>query len=311
MPHGLHNFGATCYINTTLQLFNAIKPFREAIMKMKSPSALPFVLGLQEVFKGINSRTGVANDRLRELLTRKILPSITIGGRGFRQESHKDEKDSFFNLTDHEDIHEFMEGCFYMLDGIEDIKQVTKSFHCECTNIIREKANPANILNSESVSDLFLRLQINSNGFMQALQDWGVVGELTGANQYEKSDGLKFDAIKYERIVNPPSVFLVQLSRFSYDLSSGASVKIDDPMTIPPRFKLPSEIMERPKSVESKLIGGAIHRGTTKGGHYIAYIATEDGFLEFNDETVSHRSTQEGLKALREGAYIIAYGRQD
>ena len=74
-PNGLANVGLTCFFNSSIQLFNAVKPFRESIMK--SPSTDPLILGLQEIFRGINSAEGIQRNRLEELLKNTIFPPLS------------------------------------------------------------------------------------------------------------------------------------------------------------------------------------------------------------------------------------------
>jgi ubiquitin C-terminal hydrolase len=65
------------------------------------------------------------------------------------------------------------------------------------------------------------------------------------------------------------------------------------------------------KSVKYQLIGGVVHFGSTEGGHYIAYIRTKGGFLEFNDSFVQKLTDEQALEKLKGGAYVLAYRRMD
>jgi hypothetical protein len=70
LPKGLANFGATCYANSTMQLFNAIPEFKEAILK--SSSCYPLILGLQQRLKGLSLSGEISEDRLGKFIEENI-----------------------------------------------------------------------------------------------------------------------------------------------------------------------------------------------------------------------------------------------
>jgi ubiquitin C-terminal hydrolase len=310
LPSGLHNFGATCYANSAMQLLNAIRPFRRTIMN--STSKHPLVLGFQELFNGINSSDWTSREeskgKLEKLWNGKILPNVIS-----LQSS---------SLRIQEDVAPFMLGCFDALDGDGKGRkgaeeQATKCFQHEKFTKIQEKAN-RNVHRTALELEFFFPLPLAtqpekkeiSGEFMSAFRDFGAEEKLTGSRQWENPSGEKVDAIAYRRIKDPPPVLLVQLMRFSSNHGDELQ-KNCRPMSIPLEFNFPQEIMEHPKPVKYKLIGGLYHSGTLHSGHYIAYITTKDGFLEFNDDQVRQLSTSEGLNALRVGAYVVAYERQN
>jgi hypothetical protein len=303
LPNGLCNVGNTCYLNSALQLLNAIKPFRETIMY--SSSTHPVVVTLQEIFKGLDSPGGIPYDQLREKVE-KIL---------------KNEHLEHFILGEQHDALAFIGALFGILDwwqgcpGAEE--EATKCFQFKCDTIIREKAN---LYHSRHRREQDWRWMVAikkqpegreiPDEFMQALRDWGADEELTGENQWEFAAGKKVDATLHRRIDTMPQVFFMPIMRYYGDPATGRQVKNNRPMAIPFEFELPEEIILNDDPVKYKLIGGIIHLGTTIGsGHYIAYIATKDGFIKFNDASVSRLSTQEGLNELK-SAYAVAYERQ-
>jgi ubiquitin C-terminal hydrolase len=122
-------------------------------------------------------------------------------------------------------------------------------------------------------------------GFKEAFQDWG------------KQNSLSKGSIEYGRIENPPEVLLVQLDRFS----NGS--RDDRLMDLSQNLELPLEMMvDFSVPRKYKLIGGIRHKGATaNSGHYIAYIKTPDGFLEFNDSVVQPMIDKNALAELKAG----------
>jgi hypothetical protein len=129
LSKGLENLGNTCYANGAIQLFNAVKPFRKSITE--SPSTNPLILGLREIFRGINSAEGIQRNRLEELLNDKIFPPLN---------ARKGE--GRFTKTGQGDASELIEVCFTILE--ENKEQATQCFKFEGRSILQDKNDPTN-----------------------------------------------------------------------------------------------------------------------------------------------------------------------
>jgi ubiquitin C-terminal hydrolase len=297
LPWGLWNVGATCFANSAIQLLYAISKFKEAIMNSLSKHFL--ILVLQEMFGSLDSSGGMSSNRLEELwhIIFPLLNAIS---------------DEVFSLGKQSDTGEFIQGCFDILNGGEARNgadsQVTKCFRFEICNITQAKSDSSNH-RKEIMPELMLRVELKSE-LIHALRSFGVREELTRDNQWAGNDGIKVDTVRYSRIKNPPQVLLVHIKRFERPADS-PWVKNNQPMTIPITFDLPQEIMAKPSRIKYELIGGIVHSGTCKGGHYIAYIKTSNGFFEFNDSFVRRLSDTEASAILKSGAYILAYRRSN
>jgi hypothetical protein len=138
------------------------------------------------------------------------------------------------------------------------------------------------------------------NEFMQALRNWGK----------EPQRHYQTGSIGYHRIKNPPPVLWMHVNRSDCLRDKDGNLIRDKdgtliygtvhrPVDIPLEFELPQEIMMDPKPIKYKLIGGINYRGAPHSGHYIAYIATKNGFIECNDDFVTRMGTQEGLDTLK------------
>jgi hypothetical protein len=83
----LPDFGATCFLNTAIQLFNAIPEFKEDIKK--KINSHPYVSWLRERFKIVDSPTAISKDHLRELLEKRIFPSRKLSRDSFTRKDRR------------------------------------------------------------------------------------------------------------------------------------------------------------------------------------------------------------------------------
>jgi ubiquitin C-terminal hydrolase len=198
-------------------------------------------------------------------------------------------------------------------------EKVVKCFQFKWRSITQSQKNPDDkreyySCNPETMLDLpisqdHLGREI-SGKFMKALRDFQQRQELTGSCQWKNPRKEMVDAIYYRQIVAPPPVLLVKIMRLGFS-PSGCLVKIDRPMAIPLEFEMPEEMVASSDPRKYRLIGGVVHLGNAHGGHYIAYIKTSDGFFRFNDAQVQRLSDGEALEALKRGAYVLAYRREN
>jgi uncharacterized UBP type Zn finger protein len=273
-----------------MQLLNAIRPFKVAIMN--SSSTAPFVKGLQEILGGLDSPNGISATRLEELLRNNI---FSLTG---------------FTLDRQSDAAEFIVKLFNRLDS-DSVNaggdpQATQCFLFEIHETVQAISNPNLFRNLAAVRGNSLTIPLQRN-FVDSLRSLGKA-ELTGDNQVSIGGSL-VDAIVYHRIKNPPPFLLVMLNRFG--CHNGSVSKDNAPMPIPMRFDFPEEIMLHPKAVSCELVGGIVHCGTAERGHYVAYIRISGRFLRFSDTWVEIVTDVEVLESLEKGAYVVAYERSN
>jgi ubiquitin carboxyl-terminal hydrolase 22/27/51 len=290
-----------------MQLLNAITEFRESIIE--SSSTNPFLLGFKGIFKGLNSTAGVQRGHLEKLWTDIFFPMNEIRGVS-----------DYFATTKQCDAFEFIQLCLHILKQDKEHRgQAIRCFQFSLRSTIQAKDDPTNRKDSyyrepQEILDLPisktpLGKEIDGE-FMQALQAFEGKEELTGDRRLTGTKGEKVDTIYYKQIVTPPQVFLMRIMRLNYN-EEGKLIKIDRPMAIPQEFTLSSEMMVDSKPVKYKLTGGVTHSGTVNSGHYMAYISGSNDFLEFNDSRVRQIGKKDALKALKVGAYVVAYRRED
>ncbi|MDR2812435.1 MAG: ubiquitin carboxyl-terminal hydrolase [Puniceicoccales bacterium] len=310
---GLINFGSTCYANSAIQTLNAIPEFRETIMN--SSSRHPFILGFQEILRGINSSTGIERDQLRRSWN-GILSTINA-----RKDGNK------FVLADrHMDALEFLFACVDVLEGgyrysaIE--AKAVEGFRFGVRTFMQEKSDPANPSTiDESYLTLNLYIKPEPKGreipgeFMQALQDFGRKNEMVRDNQWIGRSGKMVDAINYSRIIGRPEILFVTIKRFDVvenEHQKAIVVKNKRPMDILSEFTLPPEIMLNPELTEYMVIAFIVHLGTLDSGHYMAYVRNSDGsFTQFDDSKVNFVAVEIAREALKADGYFMVCRRKD
>jgi hypothetical protein len=289
-----------------MQLFNAILEFKEAIKN--SSSEHPLMAAFKEILEALGSSGGISKDRMANSL-RKVFTVLN------------DEINGGFYLGDQNDAFLWIQYCFQLLGGADCSKAIddktVKCFMFKWNLVVEEKSNPVHkeVLYYDGtvapIDKLMLSLPIEPNkkdpgGFMKALESFKNTRE--GKTQMDGSKE-KVDVITHRQIENPPPVLLMRIMRLTNSLSG--LVKISSPMDIPLKFEMPKDMITTSNPVNYELIGGIVHSGTARGGHYIAYIRTKGGFLEFSDSFVRKLTDEQALEILKGGAYVLAYRRID
>jgi ubiquitin C-terminal hydrolase len=116
-----------------------------------------------------------------------------------------------------------------------------------------------------------------------------------------------------DKIITFPKTMMVQVARFTYDAASGATRKKDD------KFCFTQELTLQPSPSASAFYGlTAIiaHRQSGSIGHYVEYNLIDGKWYKFNDNSVT-KVTNAELRSLEGGvprgmnAYVLFYERRD
>merc|ERR550534_975309 len=332
---GIWNQGATCYLNSLLQVLFMCPEFRAVLMAWEYN---PEVHGTEEFCIPYQL----------QLLFARLMSSEQ------KAASTKDLTHSFHwdnQVFQQHDIQELMLVLFEALTKIfakskdGDPEFFEKMFRGQCSSYIAGETFPLR-KRLEKFTDLSIPIN-DKNSLEEGLKGYiepeFLQGQYTCDITKRKVDILK--GLAFEKL---PPIMFIQIGRFSFDFQRMARIKLQhevkfpdsldmspflaqnpDNEYVPELMKLAQEkgvqipedsFKSDPDFVESKydLFGAVIHSGSAHGGHYYAHIkdiATGNWFV-FNDASVTPISDERrklafgGEKSVGT-AYCLLYRRKD
>ncbi|KAJ1970583.1 ubiquitin-specific protease ubp15, partial [Dimargaris xerosporica] len=295
---GLHNQGATCYMNSLLQSLYCTNYFRKATYQIPTDKDDPtksVALALQRVFYNLQ------------------FSSSTVETTELTRSFGWDSLDSFMQ----HDVQEFNR---VLQDNLEEKMKGTaaegaisklfvgrmKSF-IKCVNVDFESSR------IENYYDIQLNVK-GCNTLRDSFKDYCAEEMLEGDNKYmAEGHGLQ-DAKKGVIFEDFPPVLHLQLKRFEYDMLRDTMVKINDRHEFPSRIDLEeflSPEADRSKSWSYTLHGVLVHSGDLSGGHYFALLkpGKDDKWLKFDDDQVIPVTEREVFEENFGGEALGRHGR--
>ncbi len=322
---GLKNQGATCYMNSLLQVLYFTNSLRRSVYKMPTEaddSAKSVGLALQRVFHDLQFLD-------KSVGTKKLTKSF-----GW------ETLDSFMQ----HDVQEFLR---VLLDKLE-IKMkgtcvegtIPKLFEGKMVSYIRCKNVDYTSSRVESFYDIQLPLK-GKKDIYESFADYVTTENLDGENKYDAGPehGLQ-DAEKGILFTSFPPVLHLHLMRFQYDPVTDSSVKFNDRFCFPYELDLSDFLKTKEgnarvaesaaKNMETDAAAGAaaaeaaddeamdvdgnddddptkstkyllhavlVHSGDNHGGHYVVFINPKgDGrWCKFDDDVVSRCAEKEAI----------------
>ena len=307
---GLINSGATCFLNSILQVYFYNSEFRRIVF------AAPFregsiLHGIQDLFFRL------ASGGTKPVSTRHLTSCFGwTGGDLLRQQ----------------DAHELNR---ILIDRVESELENTCpslaiSLRSLLTGVIapytRTIDSPLNAHESaardEQFYDISLPIPTGGSDLESALSDYCAEQELEGGwkptstcKRMRAARGVRFRAF--------PPLFFIHFGRFAFDGATGRRVKVHGPMTYPETLNLkPLLSAEENKTSASenkisagtyKLVGVVLHVGGATSGHYTSHVRVSKRWVKFDDSKVSFSAPKEVLKGSfgggrrRASAYMLIY----
>ncbi|XP_071522080.1 ubiquitin carboxyl-terminal hydrolase 7 isoform X1 [Panulirus ornatus] len=279
---GLKNQGATCYMNSLLQVLYFTSQLRMAVYKMPTESddsTKSVALALQRVFHELQTCD-------RPVGTKKLTKSF-----GW------ETLDSFMQ----HDAQEFLR---VLLDKLETKMKGTcvegvipRLFEGKTVSYFKCK----HVDYTSSRTETFYDIQLNIKGkkdIYESFKDYISVETLEGDNKYDAGEHGLQEAEKGVIFQSFPPVLHLHLMRFQYDPITDSNVKINDRYEFPEKLNM-DHFLQKADSTPATYVLHAVlvHSGDNHGGHYVVFINPKgDGkWCKFDDDVVSKCSRIEAI----------------
>ncbi|XP_071316022.1 ubiquitin carboxyl-terminal hydrolase 12-like isoform X2 [Trachinotus anak] len=254
--HGLYNQGATCYLNSVLQVLFMTKDFREAVERN------PCEKGDDYIDHQLKTLFHVLKDKTAE--TRNITRKLGIH-RVYEQRDAAEHFDQILSLTSPE--------ASKIFSGL-----LTHQSKCSGCHILTETDGPFWHLPLALVDSCSKRYSV-----VDGIKEFFKVSFITGENQLfcDHCDA-KADATVRCVVKHHPEVLMLLLKRFEFNYRYMTYVKNNCVVDVPYTLQIP-------ENQTYELYAVVDHCGALRGGHYTATVKSQDDerWYNFNDTRVT------------------------
>ncbi|XP_026187618.1 ubiquitin carboxyl-terminal hydrolase 13-like isoform X2 [Mastacembelus armatus] len=272
--NGLVNQGATCYLNSVVQVLYMTKGFREAVERHTCENPQCVECDLKPLFKDLKTKTACPST-----ITEKL--GIT---RVYEQQDAAEYFENMLNLTS---------------PGTAQV------FHGELTHKITCSHGHTEKSSDEQFWHLPLALMDSSSNQYNVENG---IEELFRASDFRGEDQMycegcddKADATATCEVKQHPDALMLLLKRFHFDYNHMTYVKNNQAVCVPCTLEIP-------QNQKYDLYAVVDHFGGLRGGHYTATIKSQDDdenrWYNFNDKTVTVKYTTDaadtGTETIRE-----------
>lgn len=253
---GLRNLGATCYINSALQLL-----FNTSLNSFLSSNSLNdnWAIELQILFALMKFGKASTYDPINFIKSYKMMGNE-------------------IKLTEQQDSLEFLSS---IIDQLPD--ELVSPFKGVLINHFDGIDSPYKSSNEEIFTNLSLTVDNDSNSLESSLESFihSVI-----LNNYNTGDKV-IRVEKKTAIQKPPQILLIQLCRFQYDSQSNSYQKINSSFSFPLSFDI-SKYCEIETNSNYHLSGLILHSGSLNTGHffYVGYDRFLGQWIDYNDSIV-------------------------
>ena len=306
---GLKNLGCTCYMNSLMQTFYSIVPFRESFLRFKIEQKTKNCLyEVQHLFF-----------ELKFCKERFYTPLSFV-------ENYDNEK---INTHVQMDIDEFFSN---LLDKLEtrlkntDNENLIKYFFQGHINDVLTFQEGCTHHRTNTSTFYSVQMQIRNKKSLYESLDTLIEGELMNEDNCIlcPTCNKKMPAIKSQNFKTLPRMLIFVLKRFEFDFNTMSRIKLNDYYEFPIDLdmnKYTGEYLNNKGSDinnKYKLKSIVIHQGHCEGGHYYAFIrdnSTQE-WHQFNDTSVTEFDTNNIPKEAFGGntnksAYLLFYEKED
>ncbi|RVE60455.1 hypothetical protein OJAV_G00181180 [Oryzias javanicus] len=278
--HGLVNHGATCYLNSVLQVLFMTEDFREAV---NSSSKSGFIdPHLKDLFKRILTQTSDASRIIQALGIEKV----------YEQQDAAEYLQKILRMTSPEAAQIFH-------------GEMTERTSCQSCQKQIETNVPFWLL------PLSLGEPLRENSVDGSIKNFFKMSHFKGKDQmYCENCDKKTDAVGSSVVKHHPDVLVLLLKRFVFSYDYMTYVKINYAVEVPFSLNIP-------ESQTYELYAIIDHFGDLRRGHYTSRIRSqlESRWFQFNDNSVSAlescKLSQKGDTESSISAYLLFYRKKD
>ncbi|XP_041840858.1 uncharacterized protein LOC121639603 [Melanotaenia boesemani] len=279
--HGLLNQGATCYLNSVLQVLFMTRAFREAVQS-HSCDAQSLDAHLNSLFEDLKKNYAYTYNITKKLgITRVNVQSDAAACL-----------ENILSSVSSPEASQLFQGT------------LTHQYKCSSCGTETSTDNP--------VWSLPLEFEESFNGYSVVEGVRKYFGELdvSGTNQlYCDKCTTKSDATLKAEMKHHPDVLTLLMKRFKFDYNQMTFVKIDGYVQIPYKLEIPHN---GDQSQAYELYAYVEHFGDLRFGHYTSTIKSQENnkWYHFNDTRVTeltYKLFQLDLTERSPGAYLLFY----
>lgn len=265
--NGINNLGATCYVNSLLQVLNGLDCVSLKLIAQETAGLSPFVQQLRDLLAQLRYTRG------QVLSIQRLVETIPN-----------------FKVSVQEDAEEFLNMLVNRLnDELETSKCITDHMRGELTTFIRTDSK---VLSSRSQDFFYLSLPTKGcarldDAFAAYFED-----EPMTDGYLVEGESNRVAASSRVAITRWPDYLVIQLQRWDFAMETGERNKLVHDLAFPVNLKT-QDIRNVSDSVECDfdytLAGVVVHQGTADQGHYMTVVqgADEEWFL-CNDQTIEY-----------------------